>query len=118
MLRIVFSLLYLISTLAIAGGNVEALLATNPDHEAKKSFELGDRRYIVVPLCRIERGEVLPGWPLEYTPEHLKAITAGKHPISCKDFGDDVNDRIFVKVAKYAERYNQTLLQLSSNAKN
>jgi len=104
----------LAAPLALAAGLVEETLKADPVEDATRSFAAGDRRSIVLPICTIQGGEVLPGWPLEYSPEHLRALETGKRPFTCADLGDITDTRAFLRVAKYAERYNQTLLRLSS----
>ena len=105
-------LLALCAATAGAGDAVDALLAKNPEREAQKAFTSGDRRYIVIPLCDKEPGEVMPGWPLEDSPDFQNAINRGQRPLSCTDFAADSNRRKFMNVAKYAERYNRKLLEL------
>jgi hypothetical protein len=92
-------------------------LATNPVTEADRAYASGDRRYVVVPICVDGRGETLPGWPLTYTPAHDEAIKNGKRPVTCSDIGVDPGRQIFVRVAKYAEQYNQRMLELSAQGR-
>jgi hypothetical protein len=97
---------------AFAGDAVEALLAKKPETEAQKAFAAGDRRYMVIPVCGKESGEVMPGWPLEDSSGFQNAINSGQRPISCADFGTDSSRHKFISVSRYAERYNRKLLEL------
>lgn len=94
-----------------AGGAVDELLSRDPIKEAERAFVNGDRRHIVVPTC--DGGEVLPGWPLHESPEALDAIEKGRRPVTCADMAPDPRRDLFIKVGKYAERYNRRLLELS-----
>ena len=99
---------------AMAGETLEPLLATKPAAEAEQSFARDDRRHIVIPVCQNEGGEVIPGWPLKDSPEVRKAMEEGRRPITCAEIGDDPHSRKFMRLVKYAELYNQRLLELSS----
>ena len=105
-----------IAVSVMAGGAVDALLATDPDVAAEHAFAAGDRRHIVVPMCGNVHGEVLPGRPLEGSPQHEEAIENGLRPVTCKDLGDVAGSKEFLRVTKYAERYNRRLLKLSKQA--
>jgi len=89
MTRVMLLSAVFVATATVAAGSVDALLATNPVTEAEQAFAAGDRRYIVVPVCASGGGDVLPGWPLTYSPAHLEAIEKGKKPITCTEIGDD-----------------------------
>lgn len=99
---------------ASAGGAVDELLARDPVKEAEHAFAKGDRRYIVVPTC--DGGDVLPGWPLQQSPEALEAVRKGRRPVTCNDMAPDPQRRVFVRVGKYAEAYNRRLLELAKPA--
>jgi hypothetical protein len=105
-----------ITASAMAGGAVDSLLATDPEVAAEHAFAVGDRRHIVVPMCGNLRGEVLPGWPLEGSPQHEEAINNGNRPVTCKDLGDRAESKKFLQITKYAERYNRRLLKLSKRS--
>ena len=96
-----------------AASTLDTVLDKDPVREAERAFAAGDYRHIVVPVCGQASGETLPGWPLSFSPAHLKAIENGKRPITCADLGPDTDRRLFVRITKYAEQYNQTLLRLS-----
>jgi hypothetical protein len=98
---------------ATAGEALERLLATKPAVEAEHSFDRGDLRYIVIPICQSELGEVIPGWPLKDSPEIRKAMEEGRRPVTCAEIGPDPHTMQFKRLAKYAELYNQRLLELS-----
>ena len=98
---------------ATAGGVVDALLATDPVVVAERAFAGGDRRYIVVPVCGDQPGEVLPGWPPQKSPEFQQAIETGRRPVTCADLGDASEPKQFIRVANYAARYNRKLLELN-----
>jgi hypothetical protein len=110
-----FVLLALCAMHATAGGALDALLAKDPVAQAQKAFSDGDRRHIVIPVCGKDSGEVIPGWPLEDSPRVQSAMTAGQRPLTCADFGADPQNRNFMRVAQYAERYNRKLLELEGN---
>jgi len=121
MLRLMtFLIAYGIAAGVMAGGAVDSLLATDPDVAAEHAFAVGDRRHIVVPMCGNLHGEVLgevlPGWPLEGSPQHEEAIKNGNRPVTCKDLGDIAESKEFFQVTKYAERYNRRLLKLSKRS--
>jgi hypothetical protein len=111
-LMLLFSLFF--AAHAMAGDTLERLLATQPAAEAEQSFARGDRRHIVIPICQSEGGEVIPGWPLKDSPEVRKAMEEGRRPVTCAEIGDDPHSRKFMRLVKYAELYNQRLLELSS----
>ena len=119
MLRQRIALLYLslLATSATGGNTVDTLLSTDPVTEAERAFASGDRRHIVVPVCGSQPGEVIPGWPLEESSQTSDAMEKGRRPISCNDLGDDPKSRTFMRVARYAEQYNRTLLKLEVSAK-
>jgi hypothetical protein len=101
----------LVTSPIYAGGAADELLSRDPIKEAERAFANGDRRHIVVPTC--DGGEVLPGWPLHESPEALDAIAKGRRPVTCADMAPDPRRHVFIKVGKYAERYNRRLLELS-----
>ena len=107
----------LLGTSIIASDRLNALLASDPAAEAQQAFASGDQRHIVVPVCGKDSGEVIPGWPLEQSPEVQRAMDLGKRPVSCADLGDDPKKNNFVRAAKYAERYNQKMLELEGKGK-
>jgi len=92
----------------------EAFLATNPAVEARRAFESGDRRHLVIPVCQPQGGEVIPGWPLEgpTPPEMWTELEKGRRPFQCADLGDGPGSARFRRLLKYAEQYNRTLLDL------
>ena len=96
----------------MAADMLSALLAKDPLSEAERAFSAGDRRHIVLPVCGKEGGEVIPGWPLEYSPDVQRAMDAAQRPISCADLGDDPKNARFIQAGRYAERYNCRLLEL------
>ena len=108
---------YLFATTAVGTTAVDSLLSTNPMGEGERVFSFGDRRHIVVPVCKGQGGEVIPGWPLEDSPEVQAAIKNGRRPITCKDLGDDPRSQDFQRIAKYAEQYNHKLIELTKLAK-
>ena len=110
-LRIYLLMMLILAAPAIAG-QIDALLKTNPELEAEQAFGANDQRFIVVPICGEPRGEVLPGWPLQFSPAHLEALEKGKRPITCKDLGNDPQHIKASKVVKWAEKYNLRLLHL------
>jgi hypothetical protein len=117
--RLVVVLCSLLGASHVIGGEaLERLLGTQPTKEAEGAFARGDRRYIVIPICESARGEVIPGWPINDSPEIRKAIEEGRRPVTCADIGPDPQSRQFKRLAKYAEQYNQRLLQLSSGRSN
>ena len=101
----------------IASDRLSTMLANDPTAEAEKAFASADRRHIVVPVCGKDSGEVIPGWPLEHSPEVQRAMDVAKRPISCADLGDDPKKANFVRAAKYAERYNRRMLELEGKGK-
>jgi hypothetical protein len=111
---------FLIATSAFGANAIDSLLSTNPTTEAERAFASGDRRYIVVPMCRGQQGgEVIPGWPqLEDSPEVQAAIENGRRPITCKDLVNDSESRDFQRVAKYAKQYNIKIYELVKRVKN
>jgi hypothetical protein len=117
MRRAVIVACLLTGTSIIASDRLDALLASEPAAEAQRSFASGDRRHIVVPVCGKESGEVIPGWPLAHSPDVQRAMDQGKRPVSCADLGDDPKNDNFVRAAKYAERYNQKMLELEGKGK-
>jgi|SRR5665213_2564210 len=106
-------LLWLGWSFAFGADRAPLLLRTDPVVEAKKAYERGDHRSIVVPMCLDGTGESLPGWPLAYTPAHLEALESGIRPFTCSDLSSESE---FLRAAKYAERYNQTMLNLAKAA--
>lgn len=103
---------YVFSTAVFAAESLETVLATNPEREAERAFAQGDRRYIVVPICGPAKGEVLPGWPVQYSPAHLDAIEKGRKPFDCAQLGPEPGSPTFLRAAGYAEKFNRRLLQL------
>src|SRR5690349_20761290 len=101
----------------VAADRLAVLLANDPVADAERAFTSGDHRHIVLPVCGKESGEVIPGWPLEYSPEAQRAMDQGRRPLSCADFGDDSQKAKFVRAANYAERYNRKILELESKGK-
>ena len=101
------------STAVFGSESLEKLLATNPELEAERAFAKGDQRYIVLPICGSAKGEVLPGWPLQYTPAHLEAIEKGKRPFTCAELGPEPGNLAFRRATGYAEAFNRRLLQLA-----
>jgi hypothetical protein len=97
---------------ACLAGALDELLATDAVAEAEKAFKSGDRRHIVVPVCGKEPGEVIPGWPVEDSPEIREALERGRRPVSCADLGDDPKGRNFFRTVRYADRYNRKMLEL------
>lgn len=112
---VAFASLVLGALHAMADGALDALLVRDPVAEAQKAFADGDRRYIVIPVCGKETGEVIPGWPLEDSPRVQNAMRAGQRPITCAELGADPQHRNFMRAAQYAERYNRTLLELEGS---
>ncbi len=110
--RIVGTVWLLFPTFAWSVGQVEELLSTNPIIEAKGAFSAGDKRYIFIPVCTSPGGEVIPGWPIRDSIEIQTAMKLGRRPISCNDIGADPGSKTFLRLAKYAELYNQELLRL------
>jgi len=112
MLRAGIAVWVLCAANAMTSDRLSAMIAKDPSAEAEAAFASGDRRHIVVPVCSQGGGQVIPGWPLEDSPEVRRAMDEAKKPFSCADFGEDPKRRNFVRAAKYAERYNQKLLEL------
>ena len=110
-----FLLLALCAMHAIAAGVLDALLSKDPVAQAQKAFADGNRRYIIIPVCGKEPGEVIPGWPLKNSPRFKRAIELGQRPLTCADLGSDPTHRNFMRAAQYAERYNRKLLELEGN---
>jgi len=100
-----------------AGDALEAFLSTDPVVEARRSFESGDRRHLVIPVCQAQVSEAMPGWPLEgpTPPEMWAALEKGRRPFRCTDLGDGPGAANFLSLLKYAERYNRTLLDLEKS---
>ncbi len=106
-----------LATAALASDRLEKLLSKNPSAEAERSFKAGDRRYLVVPVCGDQPGEVLPGWPMSAVHDKSRGATLafqmamdqGQRPLTCDDFVDDKKQVKFMRAVKYAERYNETL---------
>jgi hypothetical protein len=117
MLRAGIAVCLLCAASAIAADRLGALLAKDPDVEADRAFSSGDHRHIVVPICIQGGGEVIPGWPLNDSPEVRRAMDSAKRPFSCSDFGEDPKQRNFVRAVKYGERYNRKLLELEQRGK-
>ena len=88
---------------------LDRLTAGEPVADAKRAFAAGDARFIVLPLCQKGPGEILPGWPIEVTTQHIRAIEAGKRPLNCEDLATDDN---FDRAVAYVERYNRALREL------
>jgi len=99
---------------AYAADPLEAFLSTNAIEKATQAFRSGDRRYIVVPVCSSPGGEALPGWPLEgpTPPAFWKGLESGLRPFACDDLGEDPEAAKFMRLLRYAERYNRRLLEL------
>ena len=108
---------YLFATTAVGTTAVDSLLSTNPMVEAERAFSSGDRRHIIVPVCKGQGGEVIPGWPLEDSPEVQAAIKDGRRPFTCLDLGEDSRSQYFQRVAKYAEQYNRKMIELARQTK-
>ena len=114
---VIASCLALSITSIIASDRLAALLANDPVLDAERAFASGDRRHIVVPVCGADPGEVIPGWPLEHSPEVQRAMDLGKRPLSCTDFGEDPKKANFIGAANYAERHNRRMLELEREGK-
>jgi hypothetical protein len=115
MLRVALTLMAaVVATSVTAADPVEALVAKNPVAEAEKAHASGNSRHIVLPVCGEQRGEVIPGWPANDTPEVQKAIDLGQRPLSCTDFGYDPRNVRFLRAARWAAQYNRRLLELGA----
>jgi hypothetical protein len=90
---------------------VDTLLSSNPVIEAEHAISAGDKRYIVIPVCTPPGGEVIPGWQIQASPEVQIAMEQARRPVACNDIDSDPGSKIFLRLAKYAEIYNQTLLR-------
>ena len=92
----------------------DAFVATDPVAEAKRAFDIGDRRHLVVPVCVARGGEVLPGWPTSgpTPPGYWAALEQGLRPFDCDVLGDGPRSSRFQRLLKHAEQYNRTLLEL------
>jgi len=101
-----------VASTAFAAGALEGFLGMDPVKAAERAFSSGDRRYLVVPMCGQAGAEVLPGWPLKTTGDHVAAISAGKRPVTCADMGSNFDEATFARVAQHAEKYNRRMLQL------
>lgn len=115
---------------AFAGNSIDSLLSTNPVGEAEASYALGDKRHIIIPVCGDEPGEVIPGWPIENTPEIQAAMKQGRRPVTCEDFAlpieveskpvtnecDDSSD-LFMRLVEYSAAYNSRLRELEAASK-
>jgi len=115
---------------AFAGNSIDSLLSKNPVGEAEASYARGDKRHIIIPVCGNEPGEVIPGWPIENTPEIQAAMEQGRRPVTCEDFElairsgpepitnecDDSTD-LFMRLVEYSAAYNARLLELEAASK-
>lgn len=90
---------------------MDALLSSNPLIEAERAISAGDKRYIVIPVCTPPGGEVIPGWPILDSFELQTAMEQARRPVICNDIGSDPDSKLFLRLAKYAEMYNQTILR-------
>ena len=96
---------------------MDELLSTNPIAKAEAAFAAGDRRHIVVPVCKGQPGgEVIPGWPLEDSVAVQDAIKNGQRPIACASLGDDPDSHNFRRIADYARQYNNRMRELEKRA--
>lgn len=110
--QIACAVLLLLPLFAWSASPVDELLLTNPAVEAERAFAAGDKRHILIPVCSSPGGEVIPGWPIQDSPEIRTAMEHGRRPISCNDLGVDPGSKRYLRLSKYAEIFNQTLLRL------
>ena len=106
--------LCLLSFSVRAVDGIDSFLAADAALEATRSFDSGDRRHLVVPVCVSQPSEVLPGWPSRgpTPPEFWTALEQARRPFQCDDLGEDAKGDRFMRLLKYAEQYNGTLLEL------
>jgi hypothetical protein len=96
---------------AQADGLLDAMLSTDPVTEATIAYNAGDSRHLVVPVCRPLPDEAMPGWPRSgpTPPAFWAALDKARRPFRCDNLGDDADQ---LRLLRYAEQYNKTLLDL------
>ena len=110
-----FTALCLISLGARAADALDLFLSNDPVAVATAAFNTGDSRQLVVPVCRPQIDEAMPGWPLSGpTPQAFwTELEKAQRPFHCTDLGEDANEAFQMRLLQYAEQYNKTLLELN-----
>jgi hypothetical protein len=112
--RLLLTTLCLLSCTAQADGLLDAMLSTDPVTEATIAFNAGDHRHLVVPVCRPMPDEAMPGWPRSgpTPPAFWAALDKARRPFRCDNLGEDMDSANQLRLLRYAEQYNKTLLDL------
>ena len=97
-----------------AADALDLFLSNDPVAVATAAFNTGDSRQLVVPVCRPQIDEAMPGWPLSgpTPPAFWTALEKAQRPFRCADLGDDADESLQLRLLHYAEQYNKTLLDL------
>jgi hypothetical protein len=108
------AVLFLCGADAHAADALDLFLSNDPVVVATAAFNAGDSRQLVVPVCRPQIDEAMPGWPLSgpTPPAFWTALEKAQRPFRCADLGDDSDEALQMRLLQYAEQYNKTLLGL------
>lgn len=100
---------------AHAADALDLFLSNDPVAVATAAFKSGDNRQLVVPVCRPQIDEAMPGWPLSgpTPPAFWTALEKAQRPFRCDDLGEDADSAMQMRLLRYAEQYNKTLLELA-----
>ena len=106
--------LCLLTFSAHAADALDLFLSNDPVAVATAAFNAGDSRQLVVPVCRPQIDEAMPGWPLSgpTPPAFWTALEKAQRPFRCADLGEDTDEALQMRLLQYAEQYNKTLLGL------
>jgi len=106
--------LLLLTSTAGAADALDLFLSNDPVAIATAAFKAGDNRHLVVPVCRPQLDEAMPGWPRSgpTPPAFWLALEKAQRPFRCNDLGEDTDSAMQFRLLHYAEQYNKTLLEL------
>ena len=109
-----FFALCLLTANARAADALDLFLSNDPVAVATAAFKSGDSRQLVVPVCRPQIDEAMPGWPRSgpTPPAFWVALEKAQRPFRCDDLGEDADSAMQFRLLRYAEQYNKTLLEL------
>lgn len=114
MLFLAITILWLFTCTAYAADALDLFLTNDPVSVATAAYNAGDNRHLVIPVCRPLPDEAMPGWPRSgpTPPAFWIALEKAQRPFRCDDLGEDADSEMQLRLLRYAEQYNKTLLEL------